>query len=519
MKRFFSTIGKKLVNHWRWTAAGIIALYGVITSFGISLWPIWFDEGYSFALARFDYGMIFQLTANDVHPPMYYWALHTWMELFGYSELAGRSLSLVFGVVGLIGLTMLLNRLLSKKSSVLMILFFVAIAPQFIRYGEEMRMYTMATAIVVWATYALVRATYDKKRTTRWWVLYGILVSLGMWTHYFTAVAWLGHWTWRAMERRSGRLAAFWTREWVGTFALAIVLYVPWLPVLIKQFRGIQGGFWIPPVSAYTPVDYLSNTFMYVQNQLVTGWIAVVFYVLVVVLAVLFGSVWYRRSRLGTPERTVIGLFAAMAVWPVLYLILLSLPPLKSTFVDRYVLYSGVFLVALVPLVAFASAWHWRRIWMTLGFVMIVQLCGVGSVYVLHGLYNSNSGNVVGTRDLIYQINKNDTGTTPIVISDKWRYYEALPYSTSQHKVMLLDDGNYPWGSYDPIKYQADRSTILPVQQLAISGMSTVWVIEAADQANPTTHFDGWTITKTFETTDAWRGKVDYKAYRLERNS
>ena len=46
-------------------------------------------------------------------------------------------------------------------------------------------------AIVIGATYALDLALETQKK--RYYILYAILLALGMWTHYFTALAWLAH--------------------------------------------------------------------------------------------------------------------------------------------------------------------------------------------------------------------------------------------------------------------------------------------------------------------------------------
>ena len=50
------------------------------------------DEIFSVVLARTTLLQIVQGTANDVHPPLYYFILHYWMKLFSASEFAVLSL-------------------------------------------------------------------------------------------------------------------------------------------------------------------------------------------------------------------------------------------------------------------------------------------------------------------------------------------------------------------------------------------------------------------------------------------
>ena len=51
---------------------------------------LWFDESYSVAIAKHNFADIWNITGNDVHPPLYYWALHIIFLIFGNNILAFR---------------------------------------------------------------------------------------------------------------------------------------------------------------------------------------------------------------------------------------------------------------------------------------------------------------------------------------------------------------------------------------------------------------------------------------------
>jgi len=57
---------------------------------------LWRDEAFSYFLAKKNILEIIFLSAKDYNPPLYYILLHFWMKIFGSSEIALRSLSLVF---------------------------------------------------------------------------------------------------------------------------------------------------------------------------------------------------------------------------------------------------------------------------------------------------------------------------------------------------------------------------------------------------------------------------------------
>jgi hypothetical protein len=56
----------------------------------------WQDEAFSYFLARLPVIDIIKKTAADFNPPLYYILLHFWMSIFSSSEVAMRSLSLIF---------------------------------------------------------------------------------------------------------------------------------------------------------------------------------------------------------------------------------------------------------------------------------------------------------------------------------------------------------------------------------------------------------------------------------------
>ncbi|HTK39910.1 MAG TPA: glycosyltransferase family 39 protein [Patescibacteria group bacterium] len=428
--------------------AAIIVLFSGVVLGNITRWSIWFDEAFSAYLVRFGFGDIVRYTAADVHPPLYYWLLKIWTIMFGTSELAFRSLSLLFAVIGLVGVYAIIKRLFRSETWALAAALAVCASPMLVRFSAEVRMYTLVFAIVAWGTYALVRATESNAR--RWWVLYALLVALGMYTHYFVALAWISHWVWRAYEAKRGRIKQFWTAEWVWTFALAIGLYLPWSAILLKQFATVQAGFWIPPLSAYTPIDYLSNTLLYREYGAVRGWWAIGFYVFASVAVWLAWQIW---SRAKTAERSAVALVSIMAVVPPVLLMLGSIPPLKSSFIDRYVLYAQVFF-AVIAALGLLRVWAKRPLLgAVLGTTLIVtSVLGIYNVYY-YGNYNKNSMTSIRVRDVVRQIDATAKPGEPIIAATQWLYYEAAFYDTRDHHVYFLDQTtSYKYGSEKMLK-------------------------------------------------------------------
>lgn len=64
---------------------------------------LWFDEAFSWRMIQLPWSEIPAATANDTHPPLYYFLLKIWSGVFGDSLFALRSLSAILGIVTVLG--------------------------------------------------------------------------------------------------------------------------------------------------------------------------------------------------------------------------------------------------------------------------------------------------------------------------------------------------------------------------------------------------------------------------------
>mgnify|MGYP001239081726 FL=1 len=130
-----------------WILLVILVLAAGLRFFQLDAQSFWNDEGTSARVAERSLPLITAAAMGDIHPPLYYYALHFWRGAFGESEFALRGLSAVLGVV-LVWLIYLLGRRLFDGSTAFVAAFITAGNPFQVYYSQEARMYMM---LAVWA--------------------------------------------------------------------------------------------------------------------------------------------------------------------------------------------------------------------------------------------------------------------------------------------------------------------------------------------------------------------------------
>ena len=196
---------------------------------------LWVDEGMSVGIASHPLGEIPAVLGLDGSPPLYYLALHLWMALFGTSEAAVRSLSLVVATAAVpvawwAGRS-LFGRRVGWAAAVL-----VASASYLTVHSREARMYTLVVVLGLVAVSAYLQVLVLRRRR----LLAALVVSLAalLYTHHwglFVAAALVV--TLPVCIRAAGRDRRPVMVDAGIAFGGVAVLYAPWAPRLFAQLR------------------------------------------------------------------------------------------------------------------------------------------------------------------------------------------------------------------------------------------------------------------------------------------
>jgi hypothetical protein len=497
------------VNDW-WFVVVALVIYAIISLWTITKSSIWFDEAFGAYMIHYNFLDIARYTATDVHPPLFYWLLKIWSMIFGNTELGLRSMSVFFGGIAIIFGYLLTNRLFTKTAARISLVFMV-LAPMFIRYSQEARMYMLVAAIALAATYVLTYAVKTKKKTP--WVIYGILIALGMWAHYYAAIVWIAHLIWYADNvRRSAKKGEFrkkfFNRQLVSAYILAFILYFPWLPFFIIQSMVVQiAGFWIPPVTPGTPLNFLTNVVYYRDLVDTTAWLAFCFIAVAIFLGVLSYKVY---KSFGHDDKQSYRLIMTLAFVPIIILFLISIP-IRPTFVDRYLITSVVGISLFIG-ITLAYGYKYMRIrWRFVSTIFIASLMiiGIANVYFL-GNYNKNTNDSNETRQIVQKAIDNGSDGQPIIAASPYYFYEVVFYQTPGHQVYFLAPTSYKFGSLNMLEH-SNTHKISNIDTFA-KAHPIVWYVGWIGSGDLTAPYPNWKEIKTVAVNDYVNGNPEYKA-------
>jgi 4-amino-4-deoxy-L-arabinose transferase-like glycosyltransferase len=370
--------GGRPETRWRWhlLALGVVLAVFALRVGSISSTYMRDDEEIAFRTTAQDLGYtVWYQAEQDVHAPVWFVSFWLWQQVAGSTEFTARIYSILLSVLT----TALMVRLgrswfgTSRSGIFAVVVFGVNAYAQI--YSLEIRPYALgmllATLNMALFQRWLARATWRRA------LAYGASVALMLWTHYFLAFLVMAQAVYLVVagllpspptpqgeagqpfhKAENGRTLASPVRldrrrivQGVGAAGLALLLWLPWLPVFVGQvatlrrietengmFRGLGIGNTTEPTTLATIWRFV----LLISNG----------QPLLYALPVVAGLLWARRR----------GSYALALAWALLVPALnLLVNLLASVYTPRYLSYVavGVALAVGAGLAALPGRWRW----------------------------------------------------------------------------------------------------------------------------------------------------------------
>ncbi|MBC3949964.1 glycosyltransferase family 39 protein [Pseudomonas folii] len=450
----------------------IVVLAAAVRSYGIINSSIWFDEAYSVLVSETTPSLIWFHSAQDVHPPLYYFLLHFWMRFFGDSVFSVRVMSALIGTLTVPISVWLVGMIASRRAAILAG-FLSALLPIAVRYSQEARMYALLALCCVAATLALV---YWVKNPThhRYLFVYTLLMAAGFYTHYFAGPCLFAHWVYLLFIHDNGQLFVRKQAWWMSNLAIA-VLYLPWIPSLIAQLGHTNAIGWIPQVS-FSSVISMIWEFLALESGPSRPFMAYVGAPLIATVT----TVTLLKSDLRDHRFNL--LMVLYTFTPILLMALVSLK--LPLFWTRYFVFSAMGLPLLIALVLDKLMERYFRLGIVcLITLVMVEACGLYSVYTgVHRLNNPYQSEEAGTDKVMNYLNEHWASGDRVLVYGRYLYLGATYYNRTPTTLLLYTPGQALEGRPDkrgPGSLWSQDADALYIDSYALIPVDTqrVWLV------------------------------------------
>lgn len=368
----------------------VSSVYILLFAIGISLFTyldfadlaIPYDDAYSVFMVKSSYSDIAKITAQDVHPPLYYWGLKAFSSIFGDTIFSLR----LFSALGILATFLLGYFPIRKLFGDRVALIFISLLIMFpvTQYlVTDIRMYSWTMFFVL--ACAICGYRVYSGSDFRNWILFLITGLCAAYLHNYGLLSVVGIYIFLLIFLVQKK------KKWKRLVYCGIVfsvLYVPWLLQLIWQFTDVANEYWIKPLTLndlflhiyyfYSPKEVWRSFTDFSKIQMMIGLVILMSIQLVITLKVLRSGIKDRDEK---TYLAVISFFVFL--FPVLIAALISIlyvPILAS----RYMTCSfGLFVLSMA--FTFAKAYEYPS-YRRLTNVFLILLIFVGGVRVYSGV-------------------------------------------------------------------------------------------------------------------------------------
>jgi uncharacterized membrane protein len=276
------------------------------------------------------------LTAKDFNPPLYYLVLHFWMKVFGSSEIALRSLSIVFFWATIYVAFLFLNVIfkIKLKKSLLYLIFFI-INPLLLYYAFEARMYTMFAFLASLSYYAFFKKDYR---------LYLFSTIAGLFTHYFMLLVVFSQLFFLIINKIN---VGYIKRKIIY---LSLLIFSPWMIFFFTQ-RGLPGSFWITKphlqdIFGLLGVIYTGNESPFYGGILINKIVLNVIYFSIILSIITVIGIYFYAKKYSRKDKSNFQLLFIWGIGISAFVGLISF--IKPLYFPRYLIFSSVGFLLLI---------------------------------------------------------------------------------------------------------------------------------------------------------------------------
>lgn len=396
---------------------------------------LWFDEVFSWHLSLDSFYEIVVRTSNDIHPPLFYFALKIWNFVFGDSVAAMRLLSALFTSSAVFFLYPISKRYLEPSKALFVILLY-SVSPLNLYYGQEVRMAAMNLFLNIGSVYFLLKLMekphdYHRIFKEKYAVPFVLFSAAAIYTHYFSFFI-IGAellyiiYTYRRTPKQY--------IAYLYLFLSIGAAYIIWVPELITHFS--RGQSWRTPQTLnlvlHEYVNYIRDLnlglYYYYSNLTVVKYIT---YFTAFSVLISFIGLFLKKKELNNS--------------PILIMLVLFVPLILAGVISfRQKIEFYRYLSILVPYISLFIVYglsKWKNKYFAtaiIGLLVAINIYGV-TIHYSFGFKNDDY------RSLILKINQEYTPGERIYVEPHFNGW-VINYYKKQEKLSIPDPAYVRYG-------------------------------------------------------------------------
>jgi hypothetical protein len=399
----------------------ILALASFLRFYKLDFQSIWLDEIHTIneSNPNNSFSDIYKiLLITEPHPPLYFYIIHLFFKVFGYSVFVLRSFSAIIGIAGVLAIYFLGKEFVTKKTGVIASLL-VAINPFHIYYSQEGRMYSLLFFSTVVSFYFLLK--FIKKPNLKNALIHGIFAGLMIYSHFFALFALFAQYLFILflILGNNNKLRKEYLKYTFVSGITTLLLYIPSLQLFFESTK--RTSIWIPMPENDIYIQLFKEFFgVYKINYLLAA-------LLIIIYLIMF---FVHRKKSNQKEYNSLNLLL-LTFW---IIVVLSIPFILShtklpMIVSRYFIN---ILPAILILVAFGISII-KNSKIKVVVISIIAFFSLNSIFAINKYYKKV--NKTQFKETTQFITYNNLNNNPVVSSLAW----YLPYFFDIQKQKIID--------------------------------------------------------------------------------
>lgn len=278
------------------------------------------------------------LIKSPEHSPLYFVLTRFWVQLFGSSVVATRSLSVIFGLLALPCVYWLCEEIFKQPLVSWVAVALFAVSPFYVAYSQEARPYSLWIVTILSSNVALLRAIRFNNRQS--WVFYTITLTTGFYTSLFSIFVAVGQSIYVILLEKLYFTQTL--KKYLLAFSLGIISFIPWLLSIFYNWQRFQDNTTWMRVPISIPIKIViwiySIAIVFVESPIYKAFDPIIATRIIVDLSLFGLIIWASNFLIYKAPRTVKLFILTSTIVPTSVFILIDLIfDSKTSTAPRYI--------------------------------------------------------------------------------------------------------------------------------------------------------------------------------------